>query len=148
MTKIDHTFTRNLKRGIDAGMQPVEQTVQDAVTRLLVDWKSGSKEAIDRLTPIVYNELRRLADHYLRDEHAAATLQPTALVHEAYMRLVAQSLPDWESRSHFFGVAAHLMRQILVDHARRRHSAKRGSGAEKVSIEETVTFSPAPGREI
>jgi RNA polymerase sigma factor (TIGR02999 family) len=129
-------------------MQPVEQTVQDAVTRLLVDWKSGSKEAIDRLTPIVYNELRRLADHYLRDEHAAATLQPTALVHEAYMRLVAQSLPDWESRSHFFGVAAHLMRQILVDHARRRISAKRGSGAQKVSIEESVSFTPGPNREI
>src|SRR5262249_53281916 len=96
----------------------------------------------------VYSELQQLADHYLRDEHTTATLQPTALVHEAYVRLVAQSLPDWESRSHFFGVAAHLMRQILVDHARRRQSAKRGSGAEKVSIEETITFSPTPNREI
>jgi RNA polymerase sigma-70 factor, ECF subfamily len=129
-------------------MQPAEQTLQDTVTRLLVDWKSGSKEAIDRLTPIVYNELRRLADHYLRDEHAAATLQPTALVHEAYMRLVAQSLPDWESRSHFFGVAAHLMRQILVDHARRRISAKRGSDAQKISIEESVSFAADAHREI
>src|SRR5215813_4824818 len=147
-TQIDHTFTRNLKRGIDAGMEPAEQTVQDTVTRLLVDWKSGSKEAIDSLTPIVYNELRRLADYYLRDEHAAATLQPTALVHEAYMRLVAQSLPDWESRSHFFGVAAHLMRQILVDHARRRISAKRGSGAQKISIEESVSFAAEAHREI
>jgi len=125
-----------------------ESSPQEAATRLLVQWKSGNKEALDLLIPIVYSELRRLADHYLRNEHAAATLQPTALVHEAYLRLIAQSLPDWESRSHFFGVAAHLMRQILVDHARRRHSAKRGSGAEKVSIEETVTFSPAPGREI
>jgi RNA polymerase sigma factor (TIGR02999 family) len=114
----------------------------------LIQWKDGNKEALDLLVPIVYGELRRLADHYLRDEHAAATLQPTALVHEAYVRLVAQSLPDWESRTHFFGVAAHLMRQILVDHARRRHSAKRGSGAEKVRIEDTVTFSPGPGREI
>jgi RNA polymerase sigma-70 factor (ECF subfamily) len=113
-----------------------------------MQWKSGNKEALDLLVPIVYSELRRLADYYLRNEHAAATMQPTALVHEAYLRLVAQSLPDWESRSHFFGVAAHLMRQILVDHARRRHSAKRGSGAEKLSIEETVTFSPGPGREI
>src|SRR6185369_10216822 len=76
---------------------------QEAVTRLLIEWKSGNKEALDLLTPIVYDELRRLADHYLRNEHAAATLQPTALVHEAYLRLVAQSLPDWESRSHFFG---------------------------------------------
>jgi RNA polymerase sigma factor (TIGR02999 family) len=123
-------------------------SLRESATRLLIQWKDGNKEALDHLIPIVYSELRRLADHYLRDEHAAATLQPTALVHEAYVRLVAQSLPDWESRSHFFGVAAHLMRQILVDHARRRQSAKRGSGAEKVSIEETITFSPAPGREI
>jgi RNA polymerase sigma factor (TIGR02999 family) len=129
-------------------MQPAEQAVREAVTRLLIDWKSGSKEALDSLTPIVYNELRRLADHYLRDEHAASTLQPTALVHEAYIRLVAQNLPDWESRSHFFGVAAHLMRQILVDHARRRTSAKRGSGAPKISIEESVTFAPGRHREI
>src|SRR5439155_27246178 len=88
-----------------------------------------------------------LADHYLRDERSA-TIQPTALVHEAYLRLVAQSLPDWESRSHFFGVAAHLMRQILVDQARKRRSAKRGSGAPKVSIEEAVSFAPSRGRDI
>jgi RNA polymerase sigma factor (TIGR02999 family) len=118
------------------------------VTRLLIDWKSGSKDALDALTPLVYNELRRLANHYLRDERAAATLQPTALVHEAYLRLVAQNLPDWESRSHFFGVAAHLMRQILVDHARQRNSAKRGSGVEKVSIETAVSFLPKSGSEI
>jgi len=127
---------------------PAENSPQEAVTRLLVEWKSGSKEALDLLTPIVYDELRRLADHYLRNERAAETLQPTALVHEAYLRLVAQSLPDWESRSHFFGVAAHLMRQILVDHARRKRSAKRGSGAENVSIEEAVSFTSGPGREI
>jgi RNA polymerase sigma-70 factor (ECF subfamily) len=125
------------------GSSPVQ-----AVTKLLIDWKSGSKEALDLLTPLVYGELRRLADHYLRDERAAATLQPTALVHEAYLRLVAQSLPDWESRSHFFGVAAHLMRQILVDQSRRRNSGKRGSGAEKVSIEEAVSFAPGRSRDI
>lgn len=129
-------------------MESAKHSVQETVTRLLVDWKGGSKEALDSLTPIVYNELRRLADHYLRDEHAAATLQPTALVHEAYMRLVAQNLPDWESRSHFFGIAAHLMRQVLVDNARRRISAKRGSGAQKVSIEESVSFAPGPHPEI
>ena len=125
-----------------------DSSPEQAVTKLLIDWKSGNKEALDLLTPLVYNELRRLADRYLRDERSAATLQPTALVHEAYLRLVAQSLPDWESRSHFFGVAAHLMRQILVDHSRKRRSAKRGSGGEKVSLEEVVSFAPSPGRDI
>jgi RNA polymerase sigma factor (TIGR02999 family) len=119
-----------------------------AVTQLLIEWKSGKKESLDLLVPLVYGELRRLADHYLRDERAAATLQPTVLVHEAYLRLVAQNLPDWESRAHFFGVAAHLMRQILVDHARRGKSAKRGRGAEKIPIEEVVNFSPAVGADM
>jgi RNA polymerase sigma-70 factor, ECF subfamily len=111
---------------------------QQEVTNLLVEWKQGNKAAMDLLTPLVYNELRRLAERYLRNERSAATLQPTALVHEAYLRLVAQSMPDWESRAHFFGVAAHLMRQILVDHARKHRSAKRGGGVEKMSIDEIV----------
>lgn len=111
---------------------------QQEVTNLLFEWKQGNKAAMDLLTPLVYNELRRLAERYLRNERSAATLQPTALVHEAYLRLVAQSMPDWESRAHFFGVAAHLMRQILVDHARKHRSAKRGGGAEKMSIDEIV----------
>lgn len=110
----------------------------DDVTRLLIDWKSGDREALDRLTAVVYSELRVLADKYLRDEHAANTLQPTALVHEAYMRLVAQNMPDWEGRSHFFGVAAHLMRQILVDHARKHRSAKRGDGAPLITLDERL----------
>lgn len=120
----------------------------EQVTRLLVEWKHGSKEALDLLTPLVYDELRRLAGHYLRAERAAATLQPTALVHEAYMRLVAQNLPDWESRAHFFGVAAMLMRQILVDHARKHRSAKRGGGAAKLPIDEIVAMAPQSGSEI
>src|SRR5215813_7451349 len=103
---------------------------------------------MDALVPLLYDEMRRLAERYLRDERSAATLQPTALVHEAYLRLVAQNLPDWESRSHFFGVAAHLMRQILVDNARRRGSAKRGSDAEKLSIEDVVSFAPAKSRDV
>jgi ECF sigma factor len=78
-------------------MQPPAGESPEVVTRLLADWKNGSKEALDMLTPLVYNELRRLANHYLRDERAAQTLQPTAIVHEAYLRLVAQHLPDWES---------------------------------------------------
>ena len=113
---------------------------REEVTRLLLEWKQGSQGAVDALTPLVYDELRRLALHYLRDERAAATMQPTALVHEAYLRLVSQSLPDWESRSHFFGVAAHLMRQILVDHARKHNSAKRGSGLPKVALDEALGF--------
>src|SRR5262245_58092877 len=120
----------------------------EEVTRLLVEWKKGNRQAIDALVPIVYDEMRRLAQGYLRDERAAATLQPTALVHEAYLRLVAQNLPDFESRSHFFGVAAHLMRQILVDYARQKRSDKRGGGAEKVSIEDTVSFAQGPARDI
>src|SRR6266516_627496 len=118
------------------------------VTQLLLDWKNGDDQAIARLTPIIYDELRRLAAHYLSDEHAANTLQPTALVHEAYMRLVAQNMPDWECRSHFFGVAAHLMRQILVDHARRHRSQKRGGGEPRVPLEEAVAFAPARSDDI
>jgi RNA polymerase sigma-70 factor (ECF subfamily) len=127
---------------------PEPSSERAAVTQLLIDWKSGKKEALDLLVPLVYRELRRLADRYLQDERAAATLQPTALVHEAYLRLVSQDLPDWESRGHFFGVAAHLMRQVLVDHARRRRRAKRGGAAEIVSIEDTVSFAPERGRDI
>src|SRR5713101_3515101 len=118
------------------------------VTRLLLDVRRGSAEALDQLIPIVYDELRRIAARYLRDEHAAATLQPTALVHEAYMRLVDQEMPDWECRSHFFGVAAHLMRQVLVDHARRHRSQKRGGGAPRVPLEEALVFAPAKSDDI
>src|SRR6266540_1546168 len=119
-----------------------------AVTQLLLQWKEGDRHAVDLLTPLVYDELRRLAAHYLRDERAADTLQPTALVNEAYMRLVGQNTPDWEGRSHFFGVAAHLMRQILVDHARKHRSAKRGSGAAPAQLEEVVAFSAAKSNDV
>jgi RNA polymerase sigma factor (TIGR02999 family) len=118
------------------------------VTRLLLDLKNGEPEAVDRLMPIVYDELRRLAAHYLRDERAANTLQPTALVNEAYLRLVAQQMPDWESRSHFFGVAAHLMRQILVDHARKHRSQKRGGGQAPASLDDVVAFAPLKSDDI
>src|SRR5207244_413069 len=87
-------------------------------------------------------ELHGLAESYLRREQRAATLQPTALVHEAYLRLVGHDLPDWQSRSHFFGVAAQLMRQILVDHARKHLSAKRGGGGAKVPLDEAFSFAP------
>mgnify|MGYP002783940815 CR=1 FL=1 len=114
--------------------------IEADVTRLLVEWKSGNQTARDELLPLLYEELRRMASRYLRDEKAAETLQPTALVHEAYLRLVQQKLPDWESRSHFFGVAAYLMRQLLVEHARRTGAQKRGSGQAALPLEEALTF--------
>lgn len=112
------------------------------VTKLLADWKSGDPEALDRLAPLVYQELRRLAESYLRNEHAAQTLQPTALVHDLYLRLIGSEQPDWNSRAHFFGVAAHRMRQILVEHARQRNAAKRGSGAAQTTLNEMICFAP------
>lgn len=115
---------------------------QHQVTQLLTAWQQGDENAMEALVPLVYRELHRLAENYLWREGSAATLQPTALVNEAYLRLVAQSLPDLQSRTHFVGVAAHIMRQILVDHARKTKSAKRGGDAEKFSIEEERLFSP------
>src|SRR4026207_1068957 len=112
------------------------------VTWLLVDVKNGNGQALDLLIPIVYDELHRLAAHYLRDEHAAATLQPTALVNEAYMRLVAQDMPDWECRSHFFGVAAHLMWQSLVAPARGHRIQNRGGGTPPLPLSEVLAFAP------
>jgi RNA polymerase sigma factor (TIGR02999 family) len=129
-------------------MLPSLEPSPKSVTQLLIEWRRGNTDALDLLIPMVYRELRRLADYYLRDERLAATLQPTVLVHEAYLRLVAQSLPEWQDRAHFFGVAARLMRQILVDHSRRRGSAKRGGPAPVVSIDEMVSFSPARGRDV
>lgn len=108
------------------------------VTLLLAEWAKGNQRALDDLTPFVYRELRQLASSYLRKECQGHTLQPTALVHEAYVRLVDQTNPTWQSRSHFFGVAARLMRQILVDHARRKHAGKRAG--IKVPLDEAVSF--------
>lgn len=118
------------------GMQ-TPQTNQ--VTRLLLDWSRGDRAALDELMPFVYQELRRLAAGYLRQEKSGHTLQPTALIHEAYLRLVDQNTPHWESRAHFFGVAARLMRQILVDHARTRVAAKRGGNQQKIALEDATT---------
>src|ERR1700747_2087164 len=108
------------------------------VTGLLVQWANGNKDALDDLTPLVYKELRRVAPRQLKKERKSHTLQPTSLVHEAYLRLVDQKNPTWQSRSHFFGVAARLMRQILVDHARTRQAGKRA--VHKVTLAEAVGF--------
>ena len=105
------------------------------VTLLLSEAKLGRKDALSRLLPLVYNELRRLAGHYLRDERIGHTLQPTALVHEAYLRLVGQDRANWQNRAQFMGVAAQLMRRILVDYARDRAAAKRGGRAVRIDDE-------------
>jgi RNA polymerase sigma factor (TIGR02999 family) len=105
------------------------------VTQLLKDWSGGDEAAADRLMPLVHEELRRLAHQYMRRENPGHTLQTSALVNEAYVRLVDQSKIQWESRAHFFGIAARLMRQILVDQARRKNFAKRGGGAIRVSLD-------------
>jgi RNA polymerase sigma factor (TIGR02999 family) len=102
------------------------------VTALLRDWSGGDRDALERLMPLVYQELRRLAASYLRVERPDHTLQPTALVHEAYLRLVDQRGVSWQNRAHFFGIAAQMMRRILVDHARRRQAAKRDATALRV----------------
>jgi RNA polymerase sigma factor (TIGR02999 family) len=106
------------------------------VTQLLLDWSRGNRAALDELMPLVYQELRKLAGGYLRSERPDHTLQPTALIHEAYLRMIGKDVPQWQSRAHFFGVAARLMRQILVDHARTRHAAKRGGDHQKISLDD------------
>lgn len=106
-----------------------------AVTRLLGEWRSGDREALDRLTPLVYDELRRLARRYLQKERSDHTLQATGLVNEAFIRLVDADIP-WEDRAHFFAVAARMMRRILIDHAKARNSEKRGGAVPKTRYEE------------
>ena len=118
----------------------MSESITHEVTRLLGEWAKGNEHAVEELTPLVYRELRKLAAGYLRREQPGHTLQPTALVHEAYLRLIDQSTPDWQSRSHFYGVAARLMRQILVDHARRKQAGKRAG--LKVPLEQALNFQP------
>jgi RNA polymerase sigma factor (TIGR02999 family) len=105
-------------------------------------WRDGDRSALDAVLPLIYEELRRLAHVQLRTERPDHTLQSAALVHEAYLRLIGLHSPRWESRTHFFAIAARLMRQILVDYARRHGAAKRGGGAGKVSLDDTLRVSP------
>ena len=111
------------------------------VTRLLKDWSAGDSAALDQLIPIVYDELRAIAARYLRRERQDHTLQPTALVNEAYLRLIDQKQVQWQNRAHFVGVAAQMMRRILVDHAKSHNRAKRGGGARRVTLDEAVALS-------
>jgi RNA polymerase sigma factor (TIGR02999 family) len=117
---------------------------EEDVTGLLLAWGQGDRQALDELMPLVYQALRRLAHHQLRGERPDGTLSTTALVHEAYLRLVDQRRARLESRRHFFGLAAQMMRRILVDEARKRHAAKRGAGAALVSLDEAAEPSVAP----
>src|SRR5579864_7306283 len=113
----------------------------DPITRLLADWRSGNQAALDQLLPLVYEELRRLAKRQMRREAPGHLLQTTALVHEAYLRLVDQNQVGWQTRAHFYAVAAQVMRHILVDYARGRRRAKRGEGVPAVSLDDVAVLS-------
>lgn len=126
--------------------QRVAMSSTHEVARLLAEWGKGNQQALDDLTPLVYQELRQLAASCLRNERQGHTLHPTDVVHEAYLRLVDQKNPSWQSRSHFFGVAARLMRQILVDHARKKKAGKRAG--MRVSLEEAVSFQQERSRDL
>ncbi|HKH49354.1 MAG TPA: sigma-70 family RNA polymerase sigma factor [Thermoanaerobaculia bacterium] len=114
----------------------------DTITQLLGKWSSGDREAAERVLPRVYEELRRIAARQLRRERDTHTLQATAIVHEAYMRLTGQSGLEWPSRAHFFAFSAHLIRRILVDHARRRNRLKRGGLSERITLVEVTSLAP------
>ena len=114
------------------------QQPPDNVTQLLIELSKGDRDAVDLLLPVIYDELRKLAANYLRRERPDHTLQPTALVHEAYLKLVDQSRVNWQNRAHFFGVAAQIMRRLLVDHARKHNAEKRGQDFQKLSLDENI----------
>ena len=118
------------------------------VTQLLREWTQGDDSALAELTPLVYEELRRLAHHYMEGERPNHTLQTTALVNEAYLRLADQTNPNWQNRAHFFAVAARAMRQILVNYAKSSQAQKRGGGALKVELDEAAIVSPEQSKEI
>lgn len=117
------------------------------VTEILLEWRSGNEEALKQLMPMVYDELRRLANRYMRSERSEHTLQPTALVNEAYLRLIDMKV-SWQDRAHFFAVAARLMRRLLVDHARGHRRAKREGEVAKLSLDDAVEVSSSPALEV
>ncbi len=123
------------------GEKSMSKPSPNEVTQLLLDWRKGDKSALEKLTPMVYDELRRLANYYLKGERQNHTLQGTALVHEVYIKLVGHDRLEWQNRAHFFAFAARLMRQTLVDHARKHRTEKRGGGKRNLSLEEATVFS-------
>jgi len=120
-------------------MKKVPPRQEHEITQLLAEWREGNQTALDQLYPLVYDELHRLARRYMSRERKGHTLQTTALINEAYVRLVDQRRVQWANRSHFFAISAQIMRRILIDHARRYSYAKRGGGARQVSLDETAT---------
>jgi RNA polymerase sigma factor (TIGR02999 family) len=118
------------------------------VTQLLADWRNGNDNALTELTPLIYEDLRGLAHRYMSGQRADHTLQTTALVHEAYLRLADQTNPNWQTRAHFFAVAARAMRHILVDYAKRYRSQKRGGGGLKIELDEAALVSPQESKEV
>ncbi|HKR15587.1 MAG TPA: sigma-70 family RNA polymerase sigma factor [Pyrinomonadaceae bacterium] len=126
------------KDGFEGRRRRLSAQPTDNVTRLLIELSNGDHAAVDLLLPVIYDELRKLAANYLRRERPDHTLQPTALVHEAYLRLVDQTRVNWQNRAHFFGVAAQIMRRLLVDHARKHNAEKRGQDFQKLSLDENI----------
>ncbi|MBI1761910.1 MAG: sigma-70 family RNA polymerase sigma factor [Acidobacteria bacterium] len=126
----------------------MELIAPNQITDQLRAWRTGDAAALERLIPAVYQELRQMAARYLRTEDPGHTLQPTALVHEAYLRLIDQTQVEWQNRAHFFGVAAQMMRRILVDHAKANQRAKRGGGAVKLSLDEALNYGQARAAEV
>lgn len=131
----------------DEGEMKTRTSAGEDVSTLLQAWSGGDRKALDRLTPIVYHELHRLARRYMRGERTGHSLQATALVNEAYLRLVDYKRMHWQNRAHFFAVSAQLMRRILVDRA-RRHNLKRGAGYEQVSLDDTATLDKPAGEDL
>ena len=119
-----------------------------SVTELLFDWQQGDQSALEKLTPLIYEELRRIAHRYVRHERNGHTLQTTALVNEAYLRLAGNEKPPWQNRAHFFAVIAQVMRHILIDHARRRRYLKRGGELQQVSLSEAASMSEQRAQEL
>src|SRR5256885_4057681 len=126
----------------------MSQNPTQEVTQLLIAWSSGDKAALDKLMPLIHEELRRLAHHYMSHERPGHTLQTTALVNEAYLRLVNRKGVHWQNRAHFFAIAATLMRSLLVDHARSHAYAKRGGGAHKTELDEAMVVSQERAAEV
>jgi len=118
------------------------------ITQLLAEWSDGNQTALDKLYPLVYDELHKMANRYMKRERKDHTLQTTALINEAYVRMVDQKNVHWENRAHFFAISAQIMRRILIDHARRHHYAKRGGGALKVSLDETAMVASDPAADM
>lgn len=132
----------------NAHFHPMNTNSSEVITQLLLAWGNGDKEALNKLLPLVHEELRRLASRQMRRERPGHTLQTTALVNEAYCKLVNQKNVRWQNRAHFFGIAAQLMRRILVDHAKGQARAKRGGGLPKISLDDNTLLSPERSAEL